>query len=76
MRTIFFLGFVMTLGAAGCGTAYKDGLCKLSQSSALVATHYAEYVAAETDADKKAARQAESSQFQQAVDEAAKTCAQ
>ena len=60
--------------AGGCGGAYKDALCKLSSSSVLVATHYSEYVAAETNAMTKAAREAEAKQFKKAVDEGQLQC--
>jgi len=68
------LGLAGLLAIAGCGTAYKKALCDLSASSGGVAAHYAEYVNADADADRKAARQAEASQFQQAVDEGKKQC--
>lgn len=64
----------MAVLAAGCGGAYKDALCKLSSSSVLVATHYSEYVAAETDAMTKAAREAEAKQFKKAIDEGQQQC--
>jgi hypothetical protein len=74
MRMTFF-GLAVALGAVGCATPYKDALCRLSNGSTGVATHYAEYVNADTDADRKAARQAEATQFQQAIDEGKQQCA-
>jgi hypothetical protein len=59
----------------GCGGGmYRDALCKLSVGSEGVATHYAEYVSNEPDASTKAAREAESKQFQAAVAEAKQQC--
>lgn len=69
------LALVLALGALGCGTAYKNALCNLSTASAGVSTHYQQYVDAEPNADTKAAREAEATQFKQAVAEAATTCA-
>jgi len=66
----------MALLVAGCGSSYKDALCKLSSSSVLVAAHYSEYVAAETNAMTKAAREAEAKQFKKAVDEGQLQCSQ
>ncbi len=74
MNTMMLLGLA-ALGAAGCGTAYKDALCNLSNASTTVSGHYSEYVAADTDADRKAARTEEAKQFQKAVDEGKLQCA-
>jgi hypothetical protein len=62
------------LGASGCCTVYKESLCKLSEGSAGVATHYEGYVASEQDASTKEARQAEAKQFRKTIDEAKQQC--
>jgi hypothetical protein len=69
------LALALAAGAGAC-TPYKDALCHLSSASTEVAKHYAEYVNADTDADRKAAREAEAKQFQKAVDESKTQCAQ
>jgi hypothetical protein len=70
------LSVVIACVATACAGPYKAALCNLSNGSTQVATHYAEYVSADTDADRKTARQAEAKQFQQTIEEGKLQCAQ
>jgi hypothetical protein len=71
---VIVLGLAAALSSAAC-TPYKDALCKISTASTDVAAHYSDYVSADTDADRKAARGAEAKQFQKAIDEGKQQCA-
>ena len=68
------LAAAAVLGAAGCAGNYRDALCSLGRSSIVVAAHYQDYVAADPEPDRQAARQAEARQFQRAVEEATQQC--
>ncbi len=66
---------LIAAATSGCCSLYKNALCDLGNASAGVATHYGEYVAAEPDAARKAARSAEADEFKRAVEAAKQKCA-
>ncbi len=65
---------LIAVATGGCCSLYKNALCDLGNASAGIATHYGEYVAAEPDAARKAARTAEADEFKRAVEAAKQKC--